>query len=61
MSKAYCFGPAFRAETCQKGRHLSEFYMAEGEMITCEDSGKALQDILQVSEQASFSFKVHVL
>lgn len=50
MSKAYCFGPAFRAENDQKGRHLSEFYMAEGEMVTCEDGGQALQDILEVSE-----------
>ena len=40
MSKVYIFGPTFRAEKSHTRRHLSEFYMAEAEMITQDQSSE---------------------
>jgi asparaginyl-tRNA synthetase len=32
LGKVYCFGPTFRAEKSKTRRHLTEFWMVEGEM-----------------------------
>jgi asparaginyl-tRNA synthetase len=32
LGKVYCFGPTFRAERSKTRRHLTEFWMVEGEM-----------------------------
>jgi len=32
LGKVYCFGPTFRAEPSKTRRHLTEFWMVEGEM-----------------------------
>jgi len=36
MTRAYTFGPTFRAENSNTARHLSEFWMIEPEMAFCE-------------------------
>ncbi|XP_041462302.1 probable asparagine--tRNA ligase, mitochondrial [Lytechinus variegatus] len=45
-TKAYTFGPTFRAENSRTRRHLAEFYMVEGELAFT----KSLQDITKVME-----------
>eukprot|EP00057_Strongylocentrotus_purpuratus_P031437 XP_784585.4 PREDICTED: probable asparagine--tRNA ligase, mitochondrial isoform X1 [Strongylocentrotus purpuratus] len=46
-TKAYTFGPTFRAENSRTRRHLAEFYMVEGEIAFT----KSLQDVTEVMEQ----------
>ncbi|QCI19405.1 asparagine--tRNA ligase [Buchnera aphidicola] len=45
ISKAYTFGPTFRAENSNTSRHLSEFWMVE-----VEQSFSNLNDIIKLSE-----------
>ncbi|XP_071489676.1 asparaginyl-tRNA synthetase-like [Diadema antillarum] len=46
-SKAYTFGPTFRAEKSRTRRHLAEFYMVEAELAFTQSLG----DITQVMEE----------
>ncbi|XP_072170746.1 asparaginyl-tRNA synthetase-like [Diadema setosum] len=46
-SKAYTFGPTFRAEKSRTRRHLAEFYMVEAELAFTQ----SLRDITQVMEE----------
>ncbi len=36
FGNVYCFGPTFRAEKSKTRRHLTEFWMVEGEMPFCD-------------------------
>lgn len=45
LSKAYTFGPTFRAENSNTSRHLSEFWMLEAEQSFAD-----LEDIINLSE-----------
>ncbi|CAH1777544.1 unnamed protein product, partial [Owenia fusiformis] len=46
ISKAYCFGPTFRAENSKTRHHLSEFYMIEAEVAFTS----CLEDIMVIME-----------
>nr|XP_056714593.1 probable asparagine--tRNA ligase, mitochondrial [Euleptes europaea] len=46
FTKAFTFGPTFRAENSQSRRHLAEFYMVEAELAFVD----RLQEIMQVME-----------
>ncbi|XP_048351303.1 probable asparagine--tRNA ligase, mitochondrial [Sphaerodactylus townsendi] len=46
FTKAFTFGPTFRAENSQTRRHLAEFYMVEAELAFVD----RLQEIMQVME-----------
>ncbi|XP_077197415.1 asparaginyl-tRNA synthetase [Paroedura picta] len=46
FTKAFTFGPTFRAENSHSRRHLSEFYMVEAEFAFVD----SLQEIMQVME-----------
>jgi len=39
LSRAYSFGPTFRAENSNTSRHLAEFWMVEPEMAFCDLAG----------------------
>src|SRR5262249_62282038 len=39
LGKAYCFGPAFRAEKSKTRRHLTEFWMVEPEVAYLDLEG----------------------
>ena len=39
LSRAYTFGPTFRAENSNTARHLAEFWMVEPEMAFCDLEG----------------------
>jgi len=39
LRNVFCFGPTFRAEKSLTRRHLTEFWMIEGEMAYCEQDG----------------------
>jgi asparaginyl-tRNA synthetase len=39
MRNVFCFGPTFRAEKSLTRRHLTEFWMVEGEMAWCDSEG----------------------
>ena len=45
-SRVYTFGPTFRAENSNTGRHLSEFWMIEPEMAFCN-----LEQNIKVAEE----------
>lgn len=45
LSRTYTLSPAFRAEPSLTSRHLSEFYMLEGEIVL--DSLEALMDVVE--------------
>eukprot|EP01024_Parvocaulis_polyphysoides_P013867 TRINITY_DN15495_c0_g3_i2.p2 TRINITY_DN15495_c0_g3~~TRINITY_DN15495_c0_g3_i2.p2 ORF type:complete len:291 (-),score=45.08 TRINITY_DN15495_c0_g3_i2:265-1116(-) len=49
LSNVYTFGPTFRAENSNTGRHLAEFWMIEPEMVFCnlEDDMKCAEDYVQ--------------
>jgi len=46
LSKAYTFGPTFRAENSNTARHLAEFWMVEPEMAFCN-----LEDDMALAER----------
>jgi asparaginyl-tRNA synthetase len=46
FGKAYCFGPAFRAEKSKTRRHLTEFWMVEPEVAYAD-----LDDIMVLTEE----------
>lgn len=48
FGKVYCFGPTFRAEKSKTRRHLTEFWMVEGEMAYYdhEDNLKVQEDLV---------------
>lgn len=39
LRNVFCFGPTFRAEKSLTRRHLTEFWMVEGEMAWCDSEG----------------------
>jgi len=39
LRNVFCFGPTFRAEKSLTRRHLTEFWMVEGEMAYCDSEG----------------------
>ena len=45
LSRTYTLSPAFRAEPSQTSRHLSEFYMLEGEVVL--DTLQELMDVVE--------------
>ncbi|KAM4627300.1 asparaginyl-tRNA synthetase [Polymixia lowei] len=50
FSRAYTFGPTFRAENSQSRRHLAEFYMVEAELSftrSLEDLTKVMEDVVR--------------
>ena len=46
LAKTFCFGPTFRAEKSHTRRHLTEFWMVEGEMAFYDNEKN-----MQVQEQ----------
>lgn len=56
LSKAYTFGPIFRAENSNTSRHLSEFWMLE-----VEQSFTSLDDIIALSESMLKEVLIKVL
>ncbi|CAI5692951.1 asparaginyl-tRNA synthetase [Oreochromis niloticus] len=54
FSKAYTFGPTFRAENSQSRRHLAEFYMVEAEISftqSLEDLTKVMEDMFRFATE----------
>ena len=49
LSEVYTFGPTFRAENSNTGRHLAEFWMIEPEVAfnNLEDNAQLAEDMLQ--------------
>jgi asparaginyl-tRNA synthetase len=50
LGRAYTLSPSFRAEGSATNRHLSEFWMLEGEQITSHDSSVAMGEVIDVVE-----------
>ncbi|MCO5585373.1 hypothetical protein L7F22_039306 [Adiantum nelumboides] len=50
LGRAYTLSPSFRAEGSATNRHLSEFWMLEGEQITSHDSSVAMGEVTDVVE-----------
>ncbi len=54
LRNVFCFGPTFRAEKSLTRRHLTEFWMVEGEMAYCDADGsmKIQEDMVAYIAQA---------
>jgi len=54
LRNVFCFGPTFRAEKSLTRRHLTEFWMVEGEMAYCdsEESMRIQEDMVSYIAQA---------
>jgi len=54
LRNVFCFGPTFRAEKSLTRRHLTEFWMVEGEMAYCDadESMKIQEDMVAYIAQA---------
>ena len=54
LRNVFCFGPTFRAEKSLTRRHLTEFWMVEGEMAYCDadESMKIQEDMVAYVAQA---------
>lgn len=54
LRNVFCFGPTFRAEKSLTRRHLTEFWMVEGEMAYCDSEGsmKIQEDMVSYAAQA---------
>lgn len=50
LGRVYTVGPSFRAESSATNRHLAEFWMCEGEMITSSNGDAALDQVMDVVE-----------
>jgi asparaginyl-tRNA synthetase len=50
LGRVYTVGPSFRAESSATNRHLAEFWMCEGEMLTSNDATIALEQVMSVVE-----------
>ena len=50
LGRVYTVGPSFRAEGSATNRHLSEFWMCEGEQMTSDDVGLAMDEVTDVVE-----------
>lgn len=50
LGRVYTIGPSFRAESSATNRHLAEFWMCEGEMITSSNGDAALDQVMDVVE-----------
>uniref|UniRef100_A0A668TLW3 Aminoacyl-transfer RNA synthetases class-II family profile domain-containing protein n=1 Tax=Oreochromis aureus TaxID=47969 RepID=A0A668TLW3_OREAU len=54
FSKAYTFGPTFRAENSQSRRHLAEFYMVEAEISFTQSLEDLTKDTVDAMLKNSF-------
>jgi asparaginyl-tRNA synthetase len=54
LRNVFCFGPTFRAEKSLTRRHLTEFWMVEGEMAYCDADGsmKIQEEMVSYAAQA---------
>lgn len=50
LGKVYTVGPSFRAESSATNRHLVEFWMCEGEMVTSSDANLGLEQVMGTVE-----------
>ena len=50
LGRVYTVGPSFRAESSATNRHLAEFWMCEGELLTSSDESVALDQVMAVVE-----------
>lgn len=57
LRNVFCFGPTFRAEKSLTRRHLTEFWMVEGEMAYCDSEGSMMIQEEMVSHVAQAVLK----